>query len=272
MGRNTTQLTRLPDPPNNAPNFTAYFSARRISPGGRTLSMFPIVYAKSRPTSRLPISPISRCGPMTFHYVSDVMGGARRLFRMLPGSVRRTEYRRKELTHGPTGQPRWEFPTTWLMDHPTGYGPSISPANGRKDPQIDVEGGSTRSRVNFEGVRGRSDFPPPQISLPRMRCTRPGCPYSLMRLRTRGVIDRDLWRAGSTCSVTFRHIPGAEIPRIDAHGVNTKSLKCAGYARSLKCTWIGDVDTGPKNGLRRLMGMDISNACGIRARIVNFVA
>ena len=63
---------------------------------------------------------------VTYRYISDVMDGTRRLLRMLPDSVRKTEYRRKSLPPGPRGQPRWEFPTTWLMGHHTGYCLSIA--------------------------------------------------------------------------------------------------------------------------------------------------
>ena len=63
---------------------------------------------------------------MPYRYVSDVMGGVRRLIRMLQGNVRETEYRRKSLSPGPQGRPRWEFPTTWLMGRQTGYWRAIS--------------------------------------------------------------------------------------------------------------------------------------------------
>ena len=63
---------------------------------------------------------------MAFRYISDVMDGARRLLRMLPNNVRKTEYRRKALSPWAHGQPRWEFPTTWLMDHHADYRQSIA--------------------------------------------------------------------------------------------------------------------------------------------------
>ena len=64
---------------------------------------------------------ISSWGAMTFRYISEVMEGTRRLMRMLPDNVRKTEYRRKALSPDANGLPRWEFPTTWLMEHHTGY-------------------------------------------------------------------------------------------------------------------------------------------------------
>ena len=63
---------------------------------------------------------------MTYRYVSDVMDGVRRLIRMLPDNVRKTDYRRKALTPGPQGRPRWGFPTTCLMGHHTGYWQAIA--------------------------------------------------------------------------------------------------------------------------------------------------
>ena len=64
---------------------------------------------------------ISSWDAMTYRYITEVMGGAHRLLRMLPDNVRKTEYRRKSLSPGARGQPRWEFPTTWLMEQNTGY-------------------------------------------------------------------------------------------------------------------------------------------------------
>ena len=71
---------------------------------------------------------------MTYRYISDAMDDTRRLLRMLPGNVRKTEYRRKALSPGAHGQHRWGFPTTWLMDHHTGYWQSI--AIPKMDEQI----------------------------------------------------------------------------------------------------------------------------------------
>ena len=69
---------------------------------------------------------ISSWEAMTFRYISEVMDGTRRLMRMLPDNVRKTEYRRKALSPDVNGLPRWEFPATWLMEHHTGYWQSIA--------------------------------------------------------------------------------------------------------------------------------------------------
>ena len=71
-------------------------------------------------------SPISSWGAMSYRYISEVMDGNRRLRMMLPWIVRKTEYRRK--AHSPCvhGRPRLESPTTWLMNHHTGYWKSIT--------------------------------------------------------------------------------------------------------------------------------------------------
>ena len=43
------------------------------------------------------------------------------MVRMLPEAVRKGEFRRKALTPMADGRSRWEYPTTFLMEHPTGY-------------------------------------------------------------------------------------------------------------------------------------------------------
>ena len=45
---------------------------------------------------------------------------------MFPDNVRKTEYRRKAFPPGVHGEPRWAFPTTWLMENHTGYWQSIA--------------------------------------------------------------------------------------------------------------------------------------------------
>ena len=69
---------------------------------------------------------ISAWETVTYRYISEVTDGTRRLLRMLPDNVRKTEYRRKALSPGVHGQPRWEFPKTWPMEHHTGYWQSIA--------------------------------------------------------------------------------------------------------------------------------------------------
>ena len=69
---------------------------------------------------------ISAWDSMTYRYFSDVTDGVRRIMRMLPGTVRKTEFRRNALTPGPLGSPRWDFPTAFLMGHRTGYGRSTA--------------------------------------------------------------------------------------------------------------------------------------------------
>ena len=54
---------------------------------------------------------------MAYRYVSDVMNGVRRLMRILPDNVRKTEYRRKALTPGPNGATSEGFPN-YLADEP----------------------------------------------------------------------------------------------------------------------------------------------------------
>ena len=70
--------------------------------------------------------PHFRPGAMDYRYISEVMDGARRLLRMPPDSVRKTEYRREASAPGTDGRPRWEFPTVWLMGIHTVYSQSIA--------------------------------------------------------------------------------------------------------------------------------------------------
>ena len=91
-------------------------------------------------------------GAMTYSYVSGVIDGVRRLMRILPDNVRKTEYRHKALAPEPQGRPRWGFPTTWLMGHHTCYWKSIAiPKVGRKISK------SARTAVLHEPVRNLRD-------------------------------------------------------------------------------------------------------------------
>ena len=58
---------------------------------------------------------------MAYAYIAEIKDGTRRMIRMLPDVVKTTDLRRKALSPGPTGRVLWEYPTTWLMTHPTGY-------------------------------------------------------------------------------------------------------------------------------------------------------
>ena len=63
---------------------------------------------------------------MTFRYVAAVQECTRKMVRMLPETVRKGEFRRKAMTPMADGRPRWEFPTTFLMEHPAGFWQSIA--------------------------------------------------------------------------------------------------------------------------------------------------
>ena len=58
---------------------------------------------------------------MSYSYIAEIRDGARRMIRMLPDVVKKTDLRRKALSPGPSGRVLWGYPTTWLMSHPTGY-------------------------------------------------------------------------------------------------------------------------------------------------------
>ena len=99
---------------------------------------------------------------MTFRYVSDVMDGTRRLLRMLPDSVRKTEFRRKALSPGPQGLPRWEFPTTWLMDHPTGYWLAV--AIPKMEEKISKSAWKAVLHQQVKPLRAAGETPAPDIT------------------------------------------------------------------------------------------------------------
>ena len=58
---------------------------------------------------------------MTYRYIAAVKEGTRKMVRTLPETVRKGEFRRNALTPMADGRSRWEYPTTFLMEHPTGY-------------------------------------------------------------------------------------------------------------------------------------------------------
>ena len=58
---------------------------------------------------------------MTYLYIADIKEGTRKMMRMLPETVRKGEFRRKALTPMPDGRSRWAYPTTFLMEHHTGF-------------------------------------------------------------------------------------------------------------------------------------------------------
>ena len=99
---------------------------------------------------------------MTYRYVSEVMDGARRLLRMLPGNVRKTEYRCKALSPGFHGQHRWEFPTTWLMEHHTGYWQSI--AIPEMEEQISKSARKAGLRQPIKALRDAGETPIPDAA------------------------------------------------------------------------------------------------------------
>ena len=113
---------------------------------------------------------------MTFRYVSDVMDGARRLVRMSPGNISKTEFRRKAFTPGPQGRPMWEFPTTWLADHHTGYWKSIAIPKMEEE----ISKSDWKSVLHNPANNLREAGKPRSLSgskeKPRRRCTRRACP------------------------------------------------------------------------------------------------
>ena len=94
---------------------------------------------------------------MTYRYISEVADGARWLLIMIPGSARDTEYRRNALSPGAHGQPRWEFPTTWLMGRHTGYWQSI--ANPKMGGRISKSAWKAAHRQPVMPLRAAGETP-----------------------------------------------------------------------------------------------------------------
>ena len=96
-------------------------------------------------------------GGVRYRYIAEVMDGARRRLRMLPGSVRKTEYNRKALAPGADGLPRWEFPTVWLMGNYSGYRQSISLPKTEEKRRINL---AAVLQSPAKPIRGSGEQPP----------------------------------------------------------------------------------------------------------------
>ena len=114
---------------------------------------------------------------MTYRYIAEVMDGTRRLLRMLPDNVRKTEYRRKALAPGVHGQPRWEFPTTWLMDHHTGYWLSI--AIPKMEERISKSTWTAVLHQVPKALRAAGETPPDQGAATKLALYPAGMPLRL---------------------------------------------------------------------------------------------
>ena len=78
---------------------------------------------------------VAAWGEMTYRYIAEIKEGTRKMARALPDTVSKGEFRRKALTQMLAGRSRWEYPKTFLMDHPTGFWESIAvPLLGEKAP------------------------------------------------------------------------------------------------------------------------------------------
>ena len=211
-------------PTNNKPNFLFVFRYR--APKGahgcdRCVSENSRVSAWCAPFRFL----ISSWGAMDYRYILEVMGGARRLLRMLPGSARKTEYRRKALAPGAEGRPRWEFPTVRLMVHHAGCWQSIA------FPKM--EGGAPKSiwkatiRSPIKPIRAAGDPPPPQPThVKDKNDAYPSCtPLQADEIKLALNYHHRPIEGASIASGALRPIPDAKIRSRSAHAGNTRSSK-----------------------------------------------
>ena len=142
---------------------------------------------------------------MTYRYISDVMDGARRPLRMLPGNARKTEYRRKALSNGARGKPRWRFPTTWLMCQHAGYWQSISLP--KMEAGISKSAWGAGLHQPTQSLRAACETPPPELGGRKTATTRGKSPPYPAGLpihpdgiqRARGHRPRSLEGGGSMC-------------------------------------------------------------------------
>ena len=114
-----------PELPDSAMNIFPVFRQRTpYAEIGRDVSSPP---NKRRQSGCAPFTiPHYRMGVMDYRFISEVMGGARRLLRIPSDSVRKTKYRRKALAPGTGGRPLWKLSTVWLVGTHNGYSQSTS--------------------------------------------------------------------------------------------------------------------------------------------------
>ena len=58
---------------------------------------------------------------MSYRYIAEIKDGARRMMRMHPDMARKTDFRRKALSHNATGSSIWAYSTVWLTGRSTGF-------------------------------------------------------------------------------------------------------------------------------------------------------
>ena len=161
-----------------------------------------------------------------YRYISDVMDGTRRLLRMSPGNVRKTEYRSKALSPGARGQHRWEFPTTWPMDHHTGYWQSI--AIPKMGEQLSKSAWKAVLHQPTKQLRAAGEVPVSNgaqlTGNPPVGKTSPypeGTPPDLTKFSVPAVTAHALWKEGGHVGIS-RLTLGVRIPTQRILGENAK--------------------------------------------------
>ena len=159
---------------------------------------------------------ISDSKSMAYRYVSEVMDGARRLIRILPGNVRETEYRRKAISPCAHGQPRREFPTTWLTDRHTGYWNSI--AIPKMEDRISKSAWMAALQPGkLYEMRGMLRQNRPRRIRIRLLCIRLACPYAWRRSNALAVTAPSR-RGGALYVGITRQMPGVRTLKRLPHG------------------------------------------------------
>ena len=166
-------------------------------------------------------------------YISEVVGGARRFPRMLPGDGEKSEYRRQGAQPGSGGHPRCEFQTAWIMEHAAGYWQSIDIPE--MVARISRSAWQTDLRPQRRALRAAGDSTDPAVAAhaktddyPDGTPIRPGEIEDARNSHPRSLGVGEFLRWG------LLPIPVAEIPNAIALLGNTRRSQCADYIPSLK--------------------------------------
>ena len=101
---------------------------------------------------------------MAYRYFPDVMDGVRRLMRIHPDTVRKTEYRRKAFYLWAVGAPSVGRPDRLAHGPPRRVLASyFHPANGSENPQVSAGGGTARTRETIKRRWSGCDLPPDKL-------------------------------------------------------------------------------------------------------------
>ena len=134
-----------------------------------------------------------------------------------------TEFRRKALSPGPDGRPRWEFPTTWLTGRPDGYWKSI--AIPKMVEMISRAAWRSVLRMSPKIPRAAGDYGPPRPVQRDEKSTRDMYPAGLPLIPEANILESN---AHHKSTETGEYI-GCNFASHSGCGIR-KSLVCGGVA------------------------------------------